>query len=44
MTEEADWETLSSHLQDAIDHFLIDEVRGEREAAVDLEAAREVYR
>jgi hypothetical protein len=35
---EADWEALPPHLQDAIDRFLIDDVRGERESAFDLES------
>lgn len=37
LAAEADWETLPSHLQDAIDRLLIDEVRSEKEEAVDLE-------
>ena len=34
---ESDWETLPVSLQDAIDRMLIDEVRAEREAALDLD-------
>ncbi|NIT59768.1 MAG: hypothetical protein GWN00_27165 [Aliifodinibius sp.] len=34
---EADWETLPEHLQDAIDRMLIDEVRIEKETALDLD-------
>ncbi|MBI5290821.1 MAG: hypothetical protein HY872_02965 [Chloroflexi bacterium] len=30
---EADWEALPSHLQDAVDLLLVDEVRHEKEAA-----------
>ena len=37
LAAEADWETLPPHLQDAIDRLLIDEVRSEKEDAVDLE-------
>ena len=33
----ADWEALPQHLQDALDRLLIDDVRGEKESAVDLE-------
>jgi hypothetical protein len=33
----ADWETLPEYLQDAIDLLLIDEVRHEKAAAVDLD-------
>lgn len=36
---ESDWEALPPHLQDAIDRFMIDEVRDERTAAFDLEEA-----
>jgi hypothetical protein len=36
MADEIDWEALPPHLQDAIDRFLIDEVRGEQEEAFDL--------
>jgi len=34
---EADWETLPDHIQDAIDRLLIDDVRAEKETAVDLD-------
>ncbi len=33
---EEDWETLPTHLQDAIDRMLIDKVRGEKDTACDL--------
>jgi len=33
----ADWEALPQHLQDALDRLLIDDVRGEKDYAVDLE-------
>ena len=36
---EADWESLPKHLQDAVDVMLIDEVRREKEEALDLDAA-----
>lgn len=35
---ENDWETLPGHVQDAIDRILIDEVRAEKETALDLDA------
>jgi hypothetical protein len=35
---ESDWDTLSEHVQDAIDRMLIDEVRAEKETALDLDA------
>lgn len=35
---EEDWENLPEHLQDAVDRLLIDEVRAEKDAALDLEA------
>jgi hypothetical protein len=35
---ESDWEILSEHVQDAIDRMLIDEVRAEKETALDLDA------
>jgi hypothetical protein len=38
VADEADWETLPAHLQDAIDRLLIDDVRTEKETAVDLSA------
>ena len=38
LAAESDWETLPKHLQDAIDRMLIDEVRAEKETALDLEA------
>lgn len=34
---ESDWEALPPHLQDAIDRFMIDEVRDEQTAVFDLE-------
>ena len=34
---ENDWDTLPPHLQDAIDRMLIDEVRIEKETALDLD-------
>lgn len=34
---ENDWETVPPHLQDAIDRMLIDEVRIEKETALDLD-------
>jgi hypothetical protein len=37
LAAEADWETLPPHLQDAIDRLLIDDVRSEKEDAIDLE-------
>ena len=36
VADEADWESLPAHLQDAIDRLLIDDVRAEKETAVDL--------
>jgi hypothetical protein len=36
VAEEEDWESLPAHLQDAIDRLLIDDVRTEKETAVDL--------
>ena len=38
LVDEMDWESLPTHLQDAIDHMLIDDVRDEKETAVDLDA------
>lgn len=35
---ETDWDDLPEHLQDAIDRMLIDEVRGEKGDAVELDA------
>ncbi len=37
LASESDWEALPEFLQDAIDRMLIDEVRHEKELAVDLE-------
>lgn len=37
LADEADWESLPAHLQDAIDRMLIDDVRGEKETAVELD-------
>ena len=37
LATEADWEALPPHLQDAIDRFLVDEVRSEKGDAIDLE-------
>ena len=37
LATEEDWETLPEHLQDAVDRLLIDEVRYEKETALDLE-------
>jgi hypothetical protein len=37
LAAEEEWETLPEHLQDAIDRLLIDEVRFEKETALDLE-------
>lgn len=34
---ENDWETLPGHVQDAIDRIMIDEVRTEKETALDLD-------
>lgn len=34
---ESDWETLPAPLQDAIDRMLIDEIRAEKETALDLD-------
>jgi hypothetical protein len=36
LVEEADWELLPLHLQDAIDRLLIDEVRAEKAEAIEL--------
>jgi hypothetical protein len=36
LLEEADWESLPPHLQDAVDRLLIDEVRTEKSKAVEL--------
>ena len=36
LADEADWESLPAHLQDAIDRMLIDDVRAEKDMAVDL--------
>jgi len=36
IVDEMDWESLPVHLQDAIDRMLIDDVRNEKETAVDL--------
>jgi len=36
LAAETDWEILPSHLQDAIDQMLVDEVRSEKELALDL--------
>ena len=36
LADEMDWESLLAHLQDAIDRLLIDEVRAEKETAVDI--------
>jgi hypothetical protein len=33
----SDWELIPEHLQDAVDRLLIDEVRHEKEDAVDLQ-------
>ncbi|MEE8583941.1 MAG: hypothetical protein V3T83_03720 [Acidobacteriota bacterium] len=38
LAAESDWEALPSHLQDAMDRMLIDDVRGEEDSATDLEA------
>jgi hypothetical protein len=38
LADEMDWESLPAHLQDAIDRMLIDDVRNEKETAVDLDA------
>ncbi len=35
---ESDWEALPPHLQDAVDRLLIDDVRGEKQQAIALEA------
>ena len=35
---EMDWERLPAYLQDAIDRLLVDEVRGQKADALDLEA------
>ncbi|NKQ34454.1 MAG: hypothetical protein HF973_02440 [Chloroflexi bacterium] len=37
LASESDWETLPKFLQDAIDRMLIDDVRHEKDMAVDLE-------
>ncbi len=37
LAAEADWETLPPHLQDAIARLLIDDVRSEKEDAINLE-------
>jgi hypothetical protein len=37
VVSEHDWETLPGYLQDAIDRMLIDEVRKEKETALDLD-------
>ena len=37
LAAEEEWETLPEHLQDAVDRLLIDEVRYEKETALDLE-------
>jgi hypothetical protein len=37
LAAEEEWETLPEHLQDAVDRLLIDEVRFEKETALDLE-------
>ena len=36
IVDEMDWESLPVHLQDAIDRMLIDDVRNEKDTAVDL--------
>lgn len=38
LAAEEDWESLPSHLQDAIDRMLIDDVRHEDKETYDLEA------
>ena len=38
LAQEEDWETLPDFLQDAIDLLLIEEVRHEKEGALDLDA------
>lgn len=38
VAQEEDWETLPPHLQDAIDHVLIDEIRSTDEETFDLDA------
>ncbi len=38
LNTEADWESLPRHLQDAVDRLLIDEVRGEKDQALALDA------
>ena len=37
LAAEEDWETLPEYLQDAVDLFLIDEVRIEKDSALNLE-------
>ncbi len=37
LAAEADWESLPEHLRDAIDRMLIDQVRLEKEEALDLD-------
>ena len=37
LAAEEEWENLPEHLQDAVDRLLIDEVRFEKETALDLE-------
>lgn len=38
LVQDSDWETLPAHLQDAIDQLMIEEVRNEKEDAVDLDS------
>lgn len=38
VASEADWETLPSYIQDAIDQMLIDEARKEKAFAVDFDS------
>lgn len=38
LTEGDDWENLPPYIQDAVDQFLIAEVRSEKETAVSLES------